>query len=220
MATTEEKTKVKAEVPEDERPNLNDGEVSFGDDLGEEPELDLDTYPDATPEAPLGYLPNGNPRKRRKRGTATPRATGTISVPRGKNALRIKAASGASILYGGIGVVLAGSGLFPAAGMSMQGLADEAGEPIALWAEKRSPRFFQFLSTLSDAAGIGKYVAAPMAAEGYVRVPPARPALGPLVEFAHGPEGKQAFDEMSRQHDEYVMQQAFDDQPGDDEVAA
>lgn len=222
MATkTEETEKVTTKtIPEDERPNLNDG-VSFGEDLGDEPELDLETYPDATPEHPLGFLPNGEPRKRRKRGTAgKPRAAGTINVPRGKNALRVKAAAGASIMYGGIGVALAGSGFLPAAGMSMQGLADEAGEPIALWAEKRSPRFFQFLASLSDAAGIGKYVAAPVCAEGYVRLPPARPALAPIVEFAHGKDGLEAFNDMSRARDEWVMQQAFSDEGIDTEEAA
>lgn len=195
----------KAGIPESERPNLESA-VSFGDDLGEDSAdgLDYDLYPDATEDAPLGYLANGQPRKRRKRGTGgSPR----VSTPgkRGANAVRQKAAAGATILYGGIGVVLLGTGLAPAAGFSMQGLADEAGMPIAEWAEKRSPRFYQFLSTLSDATGIGKYVAAPVAAEGYVRIPPARAALEPVVELAHGQDFMPGIIML---RDEYDRQQA------------
>lgn len=179
--------------------------VSFGDSLppDDEPELDTETYPDATPEAPYGYFPDGRPRKRRPRGTGKPRVSGGR---RPKVDPRQKAAAGASILYGGIGVMLSGTGLAPAAGYSMQGLADEAGMPIAEWAEKRSPRFFRFLESITDATGIGKYVAAPVAAEGYVRIPPARPALEPVVQFAHGDDAMPGFVALRDQYDAFVAE--------------
>ena len=44
-----------------------------------------DTPPDATPEAPLGYLPNGKPRQRRQRsdaGTSKTRAAARVESPR------------------------------------------------------------------------------------------------------------------------------------------
>jgi hypothetical protein len=90
----------------------------------------------------------------------------------------------------------------------MQGLADEAGMPIAEWAEKRSPRFYQFLSTLSDATGIGKFVAAPVAAEAYVRMPPVRGAIGPVVEAVHGAEFMPAVNDLAEHYDAYQFGEA------------
>jgi hypothetical protein len=202
----------------------NESGVSFGDDLGEDTpsedpwsELDLETYPDATPEHPLGFLPSGKPRKRRKRGTAG--SSGVSSPKRPRNPLREKAAQSATILYGGFGVILAGTGLAPAAGFSMQGLADEAGMPIAEWAEKRSPRFYAFLIAMSEATGVGKFVGAPVAAEGYVRIPPARPALEPVVAFAHDgdPEFMQGLGMLRDQYDAMVEEKEKESRWGFDE---
>jgi hypothetical protein len=113
---------------------------------------------------------------------------------------------GASMLYGGVGMILGGTGLAPAAGYSMAGLADEAGPPIAEWAKNRSPRFYKFLASISDSVGIGKYVAAPIAAETFVRVPPMRPSLGMVVEGVHGSDAMPGFVEMANEYDTYRAQ--------------
>jgi hypothetical protein len=182
-------------IPESERPqptpqpSVEDGSgdnVSFG-----EPE------------------PERHPSGRKKRSDAgRPRSgsPGTGRPPKVKES--DKAAAGATMLYGGVGMILGGTGLAPAAGYSMAGLADEAGPPIAEWAKNRSPRFYKFLSSISDSVGIGKFAAAPVAAEMFVRVTPMRPALGPVVEAVHGADAMPGFVDMANQYDEYRAQVA------------
>lgn len=104
--------------------------------------------------------------------------------------------------------MLSMSGLAPAAGMSMQALSDEAGPEIAEWAKKRSPRFYQFLCTISEAGGIGKYVAAPVTAEAYLRMENARPALGPVVISMHGEGSAEAFDTLTQSYDAWKLSEA------------
>ena len=95
--------------------------------------------------------------------------------------VRAKAAAGATILYGGMGMVLQ-MGIAPAAGLTMVALSDEAGEPIAEWARRRSPRFYKFLATLEDTVGAGKFLGAPVLAEAYARTPVLRePLTAPLI---------------------------------------
>jgi hypothetical protein len=89
------------------------------------------------------------------------------------------------MLYGGVGTVLAGT-LAPAAGITMQALADEAGPDLADWAKRRSPRFYAWVANLADVAGPGKYIGAPLLSEAYARTPGMRPALGAPLQATLG----------------------------------
>lgn len=189
-------------IPVSERPNVVDSPSGDSFDFGEpedEPEPSSDggkaTYFDA--EGVERYVGSN----RKKRSDA---GTGRRGVSRKRKAVtKDPAAAGGTILYGGIGAVLSISGVAPAAGLSMQGLADEAGPEIADWAKKRSPRFHHFLAQLADASGIGKFVSAPIAAEAYLRVEKARPALGPAVVAMHGADSAAAFDALTEQYDQW-----------------
>ena len=159
----------------------------------------VETYVDA--EGQERYV-GSNRRVRSDRGSGSSKAP----KPKAKGKIPDPGAAGATVLYGGIGAVLSVSGLAPAAGLSMQGLADEAGPEISEWAKKRSPRFYGFLCQLSEASGIGKYVAAPVSAEAYLRLEKARPALGPAVVSLHGKDSAQAFDQLTEAYDAYRAQ--------------
>lgn len=201
-------------IPESERPSLSPdvdegffGEVEFGEPEPEtvsEPSSSSsssgrkETYTDENGEE--RYV-GSNRRVRSDRGGGGGRPK--TSRAKGKGKVPDPGAAGATVLYGGIGVVLSTSGLAPAAGFSMQGLADEAGPEISEWAKKRSPRFYQFLVSLSEASGIGKFIAGPVVAEGYLRMEKARPALGPAVVGIHGEQSAAAFDALTAQYDEW-----------------
>lgn len=204
MATkeTDKETKTDPVIPVEDRPNTsgdfspaslgtNDPVASFGDPVSEGDEA---------------------PRKRKRRSDAgVPRGprTGAGATRRGsKAALHEKASEGATLLYGGVGMILQGTGLAPAAGFSMVGLSDEAGPPIADWAAQRSPRFYQFLVSMSESAGIGKYVAAPIAAEASMRIERVRPALEPVVSGLHGEGSKEAFAKLNASYDDWKEEQA------------
>ena len=202
-------------IPQHLRPNVD--EVFSGEDeaavasFGEpEPETEsepsggkgrVETYVDG--EGQERYV-GSNRRVRSDRGSGGSKAP----KPKAKGKIPDPGAAGATVLYGGIGAVLSVSGLAPAAGLSMQGLADEAGPEISEWAKKRSPRFYGFLCQLSEASGIGKYVAAPVSAEAYLRLEKARPALGPAVVSLHGKDSAQAFDQLTEAYDAYKAQEA------------
>ena len=159
----------------------------------------VETYVDS--EGQERYV-GSNRRVRSDRGGGRPKTTGA----KRKGKIPDPGAAGATVLYGGIGAVLSVSGLAPAAGLSMQGLADEAGPEISEWAKKRSPRFYQFLCQLSEASGIGKYIAGPVSAEAYLRLEKARPALGPAVVSLHGKDSAVAFDQLTEAYDSYKAQ--------------
>lgn len=134
---------------------------------------------------------------------------GAASHKRGAAAeTRARAAAGATMLYGGLGMLLQ-LGPAPAAGVSMVGLADEAGEPLAEWARRRSPRFYQFLSGLSETVGAGKYVGAPVVAELYARSGDRmRGALQPPLIAALGEDGAQQIHSIGEMYDQARAQAA------------
>lgn len=207
-------------IPIPLRPNPDVDAVSFGEDdpvaeFGEpEPEVippvsepssgsgRRETYVDENGEE--RYV-GSNRRVRSDRGGPRKAATGRKGSAKGKTP--DPAAAGATVLYGGIGAILSVSGLAPAAGLSMQGLADEAGPEVSEWAKKRSPRFYQFLVSLSEASGIGKFIAGPVSAEAYLRMERARPALGPAVVSIHGKDSVEAFDALTAQYDSWKAMQ-------------
>lgn len=206
-------------IPLHLRPNLDGAEDSsgvtdpldvFGEPETESPVEDAgagsggrkETYvDDAGEERYVG----SNRRVRSDRGGA--RATTAKGKRKGKLAPD-PGAAGATVLYGGVGAILSVSGLAPAAGLSMQALSDEAGPEISQWAKKRSPRFYQFLVSLSEASGIGKFIAAPVSAEAYLRLERARPALGPAVISLHGEDSAEAFDKLTEAYDAYQAEAA------------
>lgn len=199
-------------IPEALRPNVNGAGSAYGDEadsmleFGEpvddnEPVSDgrKETYVDS--EGVERYV--GSNRKKRS-DSGAPRSRTATRGRKGKaRVVTDAAATGGTIFYGGIGAVFSMSGIAPAAGLSMQGLADEAGPELAEWAKKRSPRFYKFLESIAEAGGVGKYVAAPVAAEAYLRMEKARPALGPAVIGLHGQESAAAFDALAAQYDSW-----------------
>lgn len=120
-----------------------------------------------------------------KRGPGRPKGSGAGAVG-SRNAL------GGVIFYGGIGAILQGVGIAPAAGMTMTALSDEAGPEIAKWAKARSPRFYRFLGSLADISGPGTYIGAPLIAEAHARTPMLRPVLDKPLEIAVGEDGANA----------------------------
>lgn len=205
-----EATPVMGTIPESERPTVEDsfgdngfgfGEAEPGDYSRAEPtSTGRETYID---DEGVRRYSDTNRKVRSDSGTGARRSPSKTRGRKPKANLHEKAGAGATILYGGMGAILTGTGLAPAAGFSMQGLADEAGPEIAEWASKRSPRFYKFLESLSDTAGIGKYVAAPASAEAYLRMEQARPALGPVVTSLHGPEIEGPLSAMVEQYDSW-----------------
>lgn len=125
---------------------------------------------------------SGEPR----RGPGRPKGSGAGGGVGSRNAL------GGVIFYGGIGAILQGVGIAPAAGMTMTALSDEAGPEIAKWAKQRSPRFYRFLGSLADISGPGTYIGAPLLAEAHARTPMLRPVLDKPLELAVGEQGANA----------------------------
>jgi hypothetical protein len=197
-------------IPESERPNLSGADTLSGDEpeFGEPETPDVpdpvsgsqkETYVDS--EGVERYVGSNRKKRSDSGGSRT-------SGKRRKAKAPDPGSAGGTVLYGGIGMMLSVSGLAPAAGMSMQGLADEAGPEISDWAKKRSPRFYQFLCTLSEAGGIGKFIAAPVTAEAYLRMEAARPALGPAVVSLHGADSVEAFDKLTESYDQWKAESA------------
>lgn len=197
-------------IPESERPNVE----AFSGDSFEFGEPEYEPEPEPAPSGggkPTYFDADGVERyvgsNRRKRSdSGRPRVS--TRGKRGKPVAVDPGAAGGTVLYGGIGAVLSMSGIAPAAGLSMQGLADEAGPEISAWAKKRSPRFYEFLCTISESSGLGKYVAAPVSAEAYLRMERARPALEPMVVSIHGPESREAFQGLAFQYDQWKAAEA------------
>lgn len=197
-------------IPVAERPSVEDSsgdEFSFGEAEpgdysrpSEPTSSGRETYVD---DEGVRRYADTNRKVRSDSGTGSRRSPSKTRGRKPQARLHEKAGAGATILYGGAGAILTGTGIAPAAGFSMQGLADEAGPEIAEWAHKRSPRFYKFLESLSDTAGIGKYVAAPASAEAYLRMENARPALGPVVTSLHGPDIEAPLQAMVEQYDSW-----------------
>jgi hypothetical protein len=111
------------------------------------------------------------------------------------------------MLYGGIGTLLQ-MGPAPAAGVAMVGLSDDAGEPLAEWARRRSPRFYRFAAGLVEQVGLAQYVGTPVLAEAYARAPRMRPSLSTPLVAAMGRDGAEQIHSVAEMYDEATRQRA------------
>jgi hypothetical protein len=176
------------EIPAEQRPQptSRESQDSSGDDGGVE------------------RHPSGR-KVRSDKGSGRTKASGAQN--RKAAAAKGKAATGAGFVYGGLGMILAGVGIAPAAGLVMQGLADEAGPELAAWAKDHSPRLYQFFASCADVGGPGKYVALPTVAEAHLRAPNMRPALTPPLRMGLDDNGVAALEQMEARYDEWKAAQ-------------
>lgn len=170
-------------IPEADRPQPSSPASENGESSGDN---------EGPADKPKRKYPSGA--EKRKRAAA--RAAGGGAAPKPRGGVSVRASQGGTIFYGGIGAVFYGTGVLPAAGITMTGLADEAGPEVAKWAKAHAPWFYRFLSGLADIGGPGKYLGAPLVAEVHARAEPMRPMLEMPLELALGEDGAAGIRQM------------------------